>query len=111
MSSRSITTVNYASPAGRRQFLPALSRQPAITSDSIIPRQILSAGPDGHGPGPERRSTTVASEHARAASLTPRSSGLGSPPASAGGAVIAPVTSLEVQQHVGGAHHRHDEAA
>ena len=35
--------MNYAITAGRRQFLPALSRQPAITSDSIIPRQILSS--------------------------------------------------------------------
>src|SRR3954454_5298724 len=44
MSSRSITTVDYAITASRRQFLPALGRQAAITSDSIIPRQILSAG-------------------------------------------------------------------
>src|ERR1700712_4974826 len=42
MSSRSITTVDYAITASRRQFLPALSRQATITSDSIIPRQILS---------------------------------------------------------------------
>jgi hypothetical protein len=43
MSSRSITTVDYAITASRRQFLPALSRQAAVTSDSIIPRQILSS--------------------------------------------------------------------
>src|SRR3954466_14248915 len=42
MSSRSITTVDYTITASRRQFLPALGRQAAITSDSIIPRQILS---------------------------------------------------------------------
>src|SRR4051812_1338740 len=43
MSSRSITTVDYTITASRRQFLPALGRQAAITSDSIIPRQILSS--------------------------------------------------------------------
>src|SRR4051812_43234603 len=42
MSSRSITPADYASAASNRQSLPALSRRPAITSDSVIPRQILS---------------------------------------------------------------------
>src|SRR4051812_34739559 len=45
MSSRSITTVDYTITASRRQFLPALGRQAAITSDSIIPRQILNLLP------------------------------------------------------------------
>ena len=41
--------MDYTITASRRQFLPALSRQAAITSDSIIPRQILIAEREAAG--------------------------------------------------------------
>src|SRR4051812_33142527 len=67
MSSRSITPADYASAASNRQSLPALSRRPAITSDSVIPRQILSGTPPaagGSGPRPRPAALQVAQDRA-----------------------------------------------
>src|SRR4051794_31529179 len=38
-----LNPADYATAASHRQSLPAFSRRPAITSDSLIPRQILKA--------------------------------------------------------------------